>query len=329
MRSQPIVLQDVKRTIGPLTVAGVLLGIVLMAIPFFASRYAVSICFSLYVSIALAQSWNLVSGYTGLVSLGHAAFFGIGAYATGLLMTKANLPFLPAVLGGGLASVLFAVAIASPMFRFRGFYFSIGTMVLAEALRIWMVNWSFTGGAQGINVPLADWLDATAFYYLALALAVASTLFIVVILRTRLGLGLRAIRDNEKSARNSGVNIFRTKLIAFTVAALLAGLAGGLQAEYMGSIEPYSTFSMQWTISALTIVIIGGIGTITGPIIGAICLTLLNLLLVSYGAVDLVIMGLLLIVIIRFLPGGIWSGMVQAYKAIIRKQSERGAGRTQ
>ncbi|MET3289777.1 UNVERIFIED_CONTAM: branched-chain amino acid transport system permease protein [Brevibacillus sp. OAP136] len=295
--------------------------VLLAFVPFFASGFVLSVGFSLFISIALAQSWNLIAGYTGLVSLGHAAFFGIGAYATGVLMTKLDMGFFLAFVLGAVISTLFAVIVASPMFRFRGFYFTIGTLVLAEALRVWMINWEFTGSAIGIMMPIENWFSESSFYYLALILAVASVLILYIITKSRLGIGLRAIRDNEKSARNSGVNIFRTKLTAFSIASFIAGLAGGVQAEYMGTIEPYSIFSMGWTILVLNIVMIGGIGTIAGPIIGAVLVTILNLLLKGSGAWDMIIMAIILVLVIRFMPTGIWGTIAGKFRKYRSKRA--------
>jgi branched-chain amino acid transport system permease protein len=269
-------------------------------------QYSISLAYTLFIFVALAQSWNLVGGYTGLVSLGQAAFFGLGAYTTAILLTRTDLPFFVAVLASGLVATAFATAISLPVFRFRGIYFAIGTLILAEALRIWMINWSLTGGAEGINLPLANIPDLTSFYYIGLAIAAAATGIIALILHTKLGIGLRAIRDNEDAAQNMGVSTFRVKLYAFAISAFIAGLAGGVQAVYLGTIEPYSIFSINWTITAVNTVIVGGIGTLFGPIVGAVFETILSEALKDYGTIHLIITGLILILVIRFLPAGIW-----------------------
>jgi branched-chain amino acid transport system permease protein len=283
-----------------------LVGLGLLLFPLMADQYSLSLAYTLFVSVALAQSWNLIGGYTGLVSLGQAAFFGLGAYTSALLLTNLGMPFVLAVLASGLVATAFAVVISLPVFRFRGIYFAIGTLVLAEALRIWMINWSLTGGAQGVNLPLDNIPDPTTFYYIGLALAAIATGAIALILQTRLGVGLRAIRDNEDAAQNLGVNTFRVKLSAFAVSAFLAGVTGGVHAIYLGTIEPYSIFSVNWTITAINVVIIGGIGTLLGPIVGAVFATILSESLKDYQSIHLIISGLLLILVIRFLPAGIW-----------------------
>lgn len=292
----------------------VLAGPGLVALPAFVDPYTVFLLYTLFLYVALAQGWNLLGGYTGLVSLGQAAFFGLGAYVAALLLTFTDVPFLGAILASGLVASGFAVAISGSVFRFRGIYFAIGTLVLAEILRLWMINWSVTGGAQGINLPLDHLPDPSAFYYIGLALAAGATGILALVLHTRLGLGLRAIRDNEEAARNAGVNTFRVKLCAFAISAFIVGLAGGVQAGYLATIEPYSLFSFTWTVTAINIVLIGGTGTLLGPIIGAIFMTALSESLANYQTIQLILTGAILILVIRFLPLGIW-GSLRAWAA--------------
>jgi branched-chain amino acid transport system permease protein len=293
----------------PIGLSLVLTIAVLGALPLIASRYVVYLCYLICINVALAQSWNLIGGYTGLVSLGHVAFFGIGAYTTFLLIRGVGAPILLAAAVGGVVSAGFAVAMSPTIFRFRGIYFTIGTLVLAEALRIWMINWGWTGGAQGLNVPSQSVPPLTTFYFIALALAAGTTLLLAVILRNRLGLALRAIRDNEDAAQNMGINTFRTKLAALSLSAFMAGLTGGIHAVKLSVIEPYSMFSANWTISTINVVIIGGIGTLLGPIVGSIAITFLSDLLANLYAVHLILTGLIFILVIRFLPAGLWGSL--------------------
>lgn len=297
-----------KWLLGGLLVIG---AIILLLVPTFASRFTVFILYLLFLNIALAQSWNLVGGYTGLISLGHAAFFGIGAYSAAIFMSQLQLPFLVAVLAGGLLAAVFAVIIAFPTFRFRGVYFTIGTLILAEALRIWMINWKFTGGAQGLQFPISRIPSLNEFYYIMLLAAVATTATIFFILRQKLGIGLRAIRDNEGSAQNMGVSIFRTKLFSFAISAFIAGFVGAIHATRLSVIEPYSIFGVAWTIAMINIVIIGGMGTIVGPIVGAIFIVFLGEMLSDFYTVHLMITGLIFILVIRFMPQGIWGWFQQ------------------
>ena len=207
---------------------------------------------------------------------------------------------------GGLASTAFAFLISFPTFRFRGIYFAIGTLVLAEALRIWMINWEFIGGAQGMQFPIGIGFRLSGYFYIMLGLAVGSTALLMYILRSKLGVGLRAIRDNEDGAQNLGVDIFRTKLAALMISAFIAGLVGAVHAGRLGAIEPYSIFGAAWTIGVVNIVIIGGMGTIFGPIIGAIFVTLLTEAMADFSGIHLIIEGVILILVIRYMPYGLW-----------------------
>jgi branched-chain amino acid transport system permease protein len=282
----------------------------------FADRYTLFILYFFLLNVALAQSWNLIGGYTGLISLGHAAFLGIGAYTTAILVVNFGAPTVFAFICGGVAAAIFALVISFATFRFRDIYFATGTLVLAEALRIWMINWEFIGGAQGMQFPPGVGPDLYGYYYLMLGLAAGSTAVLLLIMRTKLGLGLRAIRDNENSARNMGVNVFATKLVAFLVCAFIAGLVGAVHAGRLGTIEPYSIFGAAWTIGIVNIVIIGGIGTIVGPIIGAMFTIALSEAFADLPSLHLIIEGVILILVIRFAPLGIWGyGLIAAQRA--------------
>jgi branched-chain amino acid transport system permease protein len=280
--------------------------ILLAFVPSVFERYVIFVIYFFLLNVALAQSWNLVGGFTGLVSLGHVAFIGIGAYTSSILIADANAPIWLSFLAGGLMAALFAFVISFATFRSRGVYFAIGTLVLAEALRLWMINWEFTGGARGVQLPIGIGPSREQYFYLMLGLAVGSTALVMWIMQGKLGLGLKAIRDNEDSARNMGVDVFRTKLTAFLISAFIAGLVGAVHAGRLGAIEPYSIFGSSWTIGIVNIVIIGGVGTIIGPIIGAIFNSVTSELLADYSGVHLILEGVLVILIIRFLPKGLW-----------------------
>jgi branched-chain amino acid transport system permease protein len=284
---------------------GLLIG-ALIAVPHVLDRYTVFLLYLVWLYIGLAQGWNLLAGYAGLISLGVAAFFGIGAYTAAMTVIHLNFHFLLGSLLGGFLAMVFAAIVAMPIFRFRGIYFAIGTLVLSEALRIFMISWKFTGSADGLTLPIEKSPSLMWFYYLMLCVAAGATLLVVLILRTKLGMSLRAIGNNEKSAQNMGVNTFRTKLSIFLISAFITGVVGGIHATQMGSIEPYSIFYFMWTLSTANTVIIGGIGTVVGPVFGSIFIIFLAELLADYHTFHLAITGVLLIVIIRFIPAGIW-----------------------
>jgi branched-chain amino acid transport system permease protein len=299
-----------------------LLALALLAAPHFLDRYTIFLLYLLWLDIGLAQSWNLLAGYAGLISLGVAGFFGIGAYTAAMTVSHWGVHFLLGALGGGLLAAAFAAVVALPIFRFRGIYFAIGTLVLSEALRIFMINWKFTGSAEGLTLPLESGTSLMWFYYIMLCVAAGATLLVVLILRTKLGMGLRAIGNNENAARNMGVNTFRTKFYVFLMSAFIAGVVGGIHAAKMGSIEPYSIFNSMWTLSTANTVIIGGIGTVLGPVLGSIFVLFLGELLADYQTFHLAITGILLILIIRFIPAGLWGELGAS------RWAKRLAGRT-
>jgi len=288
------------------TWAGALLaGALLLALaPSFTSDYTQQVCFRVLEYAALGQAWNLLAGYGGLVSLGSAAFIGIGAYTTAEL-TNHSLPLVPGMLVSGAFAATFATVVSPALFRLRGLYFTIGTLALAEALRLFMVNYNGLGGNIGIFLQSAAPTTA-GLYWLALGVAAAATGLVALILRTRLAISLRAVRDDEDVARQMGLVSFRTKLFAFTLAAFLMGVVGGLQAGKLSQIEPYGSFGLQWTIDIVTVALIGGLGTLGGPLIGAVFTVALAEWLNAYPSLHLAITGAIVIVVVRFAPGGLW-----------------------
>lgn len=268
------------------------------------SDYALEIGFRLLLLITLAEAWNLLAGYGGLVSLGTASFVGIGAYALTGLMNKVGVPFYLAIPAAGLAAALLALTVSRAVFRLRGLYFTVGTLALAEALRMFMVNYSGFGGASGLflSVDPPGLLD---LFWIALVIFAVTSFAMTVATSTRFSILLRAVRDDEDAAAQIGVRPFRIKLIAFLLASFLMGMAGALQGLKVGAVEPYGMFGIQWTVNVLSIVIIGGQGLRAGPIVGALFVVLLSELLADYPALHLAITGLILIVVIRFAPKGL------------------------
>jgi branched-chain amino acid transport system permease protein len=278
---------------------------ILAALPGLTTQYGLLVAFEIAQLAALAQAWNLMAGYGGMVSLAVAAFVGTGSYATAKLSEAAGLGVLPSILAGGVAAVLFALATSVPMFRFRALYFAVASLVLAQALAIFMSNYNGLGGNQGIflsgSAPSQD-----EIWFLSAGAAVAATAAVAWLVRSRLGLGLRAIRDDEDVAERVGVGTFRAKLAAFAVAAFVMGIVGGIQAQHTGYVEPSGAFTLDWTIEAVNAAIIGGVGTITGPLAGSAISVGLSQGLANYPEIHLAILGALLIVIIRLAPDGLW-----------------------
>jgi branched-chain amino acid transport system permease protein len=279
-----------------------------------------------FITAALAVSWNIVGGFTGQISLGHAAFFGIGSLVTRLLWLQKDIPFVLAFLAGGVGAAVAALILGYPGLRLRGVYFSIGTLALAEAIRITIGNLFPTVTALPGDILRS--YDLINRYYLALAvvlLAVGATYYL---LHSRLGLGMLATREDEDAARAIGINIFYHKLAAFVISSALAGLAGGSFAFYHVSYYPSLPFSPEWTFDALIVVFIGGIGTLAGPLIGALFFVLVrDVLAANLVDVHLLVFGLLFILVVLLFPGGLlegWELLRARSRTLIRSRQKVG-----
>jgi len=287
----------------------VLLGIGIVALlallPLMTARTDVlTLVFLIMLYIILSQSWNILGGYTGQVNLGHAAFFGVGALTVRYLWLGGW--FFPlALLAGAVMASVFALIIGVPAFRLRGIYFVIGTLVLAEILRI--IADTALPVASVLPAQMLAFYDLIPCYYLGLGIAVMALVVVYLINESRLGLALMAVREDEEAASTSGVCILRYKLLAFLMSSALAGLAGGVFALYAVATYAAYLFEPIWTFDALIIVYIGGVGTILGPVIGSAFFVCLRQLLSMYlpGGVHLAVFGVLFIIVVLFLPGGL------------------------
>jgi branched-chain amino acid transport system permease protein len=277
----------------------------------------------------MANMWNLLAGYSGLTFLGPAALVGLAAYAL-VVITWSDLPFYLGIMGGGMVAAAFAALIAIPTFRMKGIYFAIGTLVVPEVLRNVFYVWKpipgdFIGGGAGYMIKGIAALSLTEFYWLALAIGIVSILLIRLILRSKLGLGLAAIRDSDRAAASSGVNVFRLKLYAFVIAAFVIGAAGAIFYVYQGYIAPVGAFNIRWLMTCLLATVIGGIRTEEGPIVGTVIIVFLHFLLARYGELSLLIQGVILVVIMLLMPEGI-VGFVRKTRAY-RSVATSAAGR--
>jgi branched-chain amino acid transport system permease protein len=299
-------LPPLPRELGVLVVVAV----VLFLVPYLVGDYVLQVGYLVLQLVALGTAWNLLAGYTGMVSLGSAAFVGIGVYTVAEVDNHSSLPVPVPFLLAGLTATVFAVAVSPAMFRLRGLYFTIGTLALAEALRLWMVNSSLFGGASGIFLP-ARAPKTYALYWMVLGAAVLATAVVLVALRLPLALRLNAVRDDEDVAKQMGVFTFRTKLIAFSISAFLMGVVGGIQALNLGVIEPYGAFGLSWTVDIVMVAIIGGLATRTGPWLGAAFAVVLEQLLKGYPQLHLAITGGVVLLVIRFAPLGIWGTLTR------------------
>lgn len=273
--------------------------------PEVANPYRISLTITVLLTVSLASSWNIISGFTGYTSFGHAGFFGIGSYVGALLIYHETMDWKPAMLVAGLATAGIALAIGYPTLRLRGPYFAITMLGLSELARIVVTSWdSVTRGGQGVYLPIVR--DTRPNYYAMLALATVTVVASYLVATSRFGLRLLAIRDDEVAAQAMGIRTRRDKLLAFTLSSFFPGVGGAIYARHIGYIDPPTVFAVIWSIRAIATAIAGGQATILGPIVGAVALTLLseevwardpNLYQVTFG-------GMIVLVVI-FLPGGL------------------------
>ncbi|NIZ60209.1 branched-chain amino acid ABC transporter permease [Sedimentitalea sp. CY04] len=300
-------------------VAIALAAIVLALAPVAIGPGSLRLLVEVFTMIALAQAWNLLAGYTGFVSVGQQAFIGIGAYGMFAVALKMGLnPFSSVLVGGIVAAVIGAFA-ALALFRLRGPYFAIGTWVLAELFRIFFINTQYFGGASGLTlarvlrgIPRDVRLNTT--YWLALALALGSTLLIYLLLRSRFGLAVRTVRDNEASAESAGVNVWGTKFMVFVLASFITGCAGAILYLNTMFVGANAAFSVKWSALIIFVVIIGGIGTIEGPIVGALVYFTLREYLSDFGTWYIITFGLVAIAAMIVAPQGIWGYVAGRFK---------------
>ncbi len=286
-------------------IAAILILGLLVSLPFWTSRYVVNVLLLICVHAALASMWNLLAGYSGMISLGQQMFIGLGGYTLAVLSVYYQVPIFLSVFIGGLTSLLLALTISRPIFRMKGVYFAIGTWVIAEALGICFSNWGYVRYGMGMFIQPAYKLSMSVIYYAALILGAGSVALIHWLLRSKLGLGLMAIRDDDIASEALGVNIFRCKLTCFLISAFFTGMTAGVLYLNTIFIQPFEAFGIGWTVKLLFMVIIGGIGTIEGPILGAILFVLLQQYLSEYVGYNMIILGTITIAVILVAPKGI------------------------
>ena len=289
--------------------------VLLAAAPVWGGRDDLRLLAEIYAYVALASLWNLLAGYAGLVSVGQQAYVGLGGYVLFASTILAGFHPLLAVPVAGAVAMVVALPVAGLMFRLRGHYFAIGTWVVAEVFRLSASQISALGGGSGISLPAAmvtamapsRQLREFLIYWVALALMVAVLAAIVLLLRSRYGLALTAIRDNELAARSSGVDVTRTKLVVYILTALGTAMIGALIFLQKLRISPDTAFSVNdWTAFVIFITVIGGIGRVEGPIIGTIVFFLLRQTLADLGSLYLLMLGAVAIAVMLLAPKGIW-----------------------
>ena len=299
---------------------------ILVALPLFGpSPNAVRLLFVTFVWVTVSIAWNILGGFGGQVSFGFAVFYGLGAYAAALAVNS-GLPTLLALLLSAGVAVLASLVIGLPTFRLRGPYFAIATIGVSESVRVLMTNVSLTGGASGYRILETGPFRQLDHFYIALALAVVALAASVEVRRSRFGLALIAIREDEDAASDLGVNPFRTKLLAHALAAALTGAAGGVYAQYAAFIHPQGVFAFSIGVAILLMPIIGGVGTIWGPVIGGVVYGLIHdELVASFPQLHLLIYGSLLILIVLFEPAGLVGLLDRSFGILVGSRRIRAA----
>jgi branched-chain amino acid transport system permease protein len=284
---------------------------VLLAVPFGGvSGYLVRLLAMIFLWVGKAGCWNMISGYTGYIDFGSVAYYGIGSYVTALLMTKGHLPFLVSILASGLVSAGIAFPIGYPTLRLKGAYFGIATLAFAEAMKQIILEFDQTAGVRffegshGITLPLGP--KNEFFYYVGFAVMAAVIGVSWWIKRSKFGYALRAIREAEQTAELSGVDTLRSKIKAYMVSAFFLGIIGGIETYWLTYITPHMVFDVLITIQMVVMSLLGGIGTLWGPAVGAAFLTLLyELLHRDFPYTYPIVVGFIIVGVVLLLPRGI------------------------
>jgi branched-chain amino acid transport system permease protein len=296
--------------------------VALAVAPLWGGRDDLQLLSEVYTYVALASLWNLLAGYAGLVSVGQQAYVGLGAYILFAFAILAGLSPLWAIPLAGIIAAIVAMPVAGLVFRLRGHYFAIGTWIIAEVFRLLASQVSVLGGGSGISLPASlviaiassrQWRDFIE-YWIALALVVAVLALIVLLLRSRYGLALKAIRDSEFAAACNGIDVLRTKVLVYIITAAATAMVGAFIFLQRLRISPDAAFSVNdWTAFVIFITVIGGIGRIEGPIVGTIVFFALRQTLADLGTIYLLTLGAVAILVMLTAPKGIWGLIVESF----------------
>lgn len=275
----------------------------LATLPWWGAAVLVQFGINALILATLAQSWNMIGGYTGYPSFGNSVFYGLGGYGVAIAMAQFQLPFAVGLMLGVFLAVLFAFLLGLPVLRLRGHYFAIATLGLAEVMTAIVSNLEIAGRNVGLILPLLK--GDTVFFELSLALLVVTTLTVAWISRSRFGFGLIAIRENEEAAAVMGVNTTLYKILAFALCSVFAAIAGGIHAYWITYLDPSSAFDITLNIKMIIMAVFGGPGTIFGPVLGAFVLSAISEILASkVTSLASVFFGLVIVAAVVFMPRG-------------------------
>ncbi|MDR1315753.1 MAG: branched-chain amino acid ABC transporter permease [Spirochaetales bacterium] len=295
-----------------------LLAAVALGLPFLVSGFWVRQFTEIFMYAILASALNIIAGYTGYTAFGNMVFFGMGAYTVAILMTRANFPFAVAFVCAGFISVITAVILGVFLLRLKGQYFALGTTGAMLAVRQIVDIWSdLTGGTQGISVPRlpgTPYFANAFFYFFMLALLLVTVFFVSRLHTNRLGYAFKAIRANEEAANVMGINTTKYKVIAWSLSAFFTGLTGAVYAYWFSYIESKTVFDVLWVTNMFVMIIVGGMGTVLGPVVGAFLLQTVSRYFWSrYMTLHLGILGTIIIFAVLCIPNGIlrvrWKGV--------------------
>jgi branched-chain amino acid transport system permease protein len=294
----------------------------LLAMPWWGDAGDMRLAGEMAYYLALAQLWNLLAGYAGLVSVGQQAFVGIGGYTLAYLTTVLNINVYPAVIVAGVVAALLAIPVSLIVFRLRGAYFAVGTWVVAEVFALLASLIGVLGAGSGMSLTVSVMQEISPertgrnviLYLMSIGGAIVVFGVVYLLLRSRHGLALTAIRDSETASAGLGVNTFRTKFIVYVATAACTGFIGAVIFLQKLRISPEAGFSINdWTVVVIFMVVIGGIGTLEGPFIGLLIYFILRGLLANYGTIYLMLMGAIAIIVMLKAPFGIWGFVIQRY----------------
>ena len=291
--------------------------------------YLMHVLITVGLYVVLSLSLNLVSGFAGQLSIGHAAFYGIGAYLTGLLMLRFNMPYWFTIPISGIVTALFGLLLGLPTLRLQGDYLAIVTLGFGEIVRLVFLNWdSVTRGPMGLpGIPSPQlgsymFVSKIPYYYLILAIMVVTIIFMVRIAESEFGLSLIAVSHDEVAAEAVGIPTLRAKLLAFSFAALFAGIAGGYYATYISFVSPDS-FTFMDSVTILSMVVLGGLASIPGVVIGAIVLGLAPEVLRFMADYRMLLYGALMVIMMIFKPDGFWGAKHRVRNAVLKNFEKR------
>jgi branched-chain amino acid transport system permease protein len=281
-----------------------------------------SVLFFILNWVVLAESFNMFSGLTGYVNFGHVVFYAVGGYVSALLMANTQASPYLAVLAGGLGSSVLALGISLPTVRLRGAYFAIATLCINEAMFVIFDNWDAVGSAVGFTLPVS-YYQPVQQYYTMVAVAVLCVVTMSILTRSRFGVALKAIKQQESTANSIGINATYYKTVTLIISGFFAGMAGALAIWQITIIDPPSAFDITITVTSISMAMLGGLGTVVGPIIGAAILyELSDYLGLTYPFIHLIVLGVIIMAVVLVIPGGILGAFRRALSKATRPKGK-------